>query len=196
MKSRGHLVVLLGVLLAGLAEAQTDTPRSASPPSQGNEGNEGNEALPRTYRAVSLGMSLEDLKDALTRDELFRFRGDRDVSFLPAREQNLVETTGLSFIKRAFFQLRSGTVFVMSFSLNTALVDYYSVFTAFVKKYGEPAALDPKQAVWESEETRVAIERPLTVKYMDMRVFNELKEQGGAEKSKETEIREDFLHGF
>ena len=184
MNHRGHLVILLGILLAGAGsvDAQTDTPQ--------------HEALPRAYRGLSLGMSLDALKDALAQDELFRFRGDRDVSFLPAREQNLVETTGFSFIKRAFFQLRSGAVFVMAFTMNTTLVDYYSVFTAFVRKYGEPAFLDPKQAVWETADTRIAVERPLTVKYIDMRVFNELREQAGVEKSKEAEIREDFLHGF
>ncbi|MDR2518596.1 MAG: hypothetical protein LBD13_04190 [Spirochaetaceae bacterium] len=191
MNHPGHLVILLAILAAGAgtADAQADTSQSAPNEKEA-------QALPRTYRGLSLGMSLDELKDALSQDELFRFRGDRDVSFLPAREQNLVETAGFSFIKRAFFQLRSGAVFVMAFTMNTALVDYYSVFTAFVKKYGDPAFLDPKQAVWESAETRIAVERPLTVKYIDMQVFNELREQSGAEKSKEAEIREDFLHGF
>ncbi|MDR2486033.1 MAG: hypothetical protein LBD55_11670 [Treponema sp.] len=157
---------------------------------------EGGQALPRTYRELSLGMSLDALKEALKKDEFFRFRGDRDVSFLPAREQNLVETTGFSFIKRAFFQLQSGEVFVMAFTLNTALVDYYSVFTSFVKKYGEPGFLDPKQAVWESEETRIAIERPLTVKYIDMGIFNELKNESKTAESGELRMREDFLNEF
>jgi hypothetical protein len=141
-------------------------------------------------------MSRDALKESLKKDELFRFRGDRDVSFLPAREQNLVETTGLSFIKRAFFQLKDGQVFVMAFTLNTALVDYYSVFTSFVKKYGEPGVLDPKQAVWESEETKVAIERPLTIKYIDMQVFNALHTESKAAESSELRMREDFLNDF
>ncbi len=127
--------------------------------------------LPRQFRQLGLGMSLDDLKTALINDELFNFRGDRDVSFLPAREQSLVETTGSSFIKRAFFQLRDGTVFIMSFSLNTDIMDHYSVFTQFVEKYGEPSYLDPKEAVWESGETRIAVERPLTVKYIDKTIL-------------------------
>ena len=75
----------------------------------------GSEPLGRSFRELTLGMSLDALKDALTADRLFEFRGDRDVSFLPAKEENLVETTGLSFIRRAFFQLRSGAVFIMAF---------------------------------------------------------------------------------
>ena len=155
-----------------------------------------NETLPRTYRELSLGMDLDSLKEALTNDELFRYRGDRDVSFLPATNQNLVETTGFSFIRRAFFQVRSNQVFVMAFMLNTTLIDYFSVFTTFVNKYGEPNFLDPRQAVWENEQTRISIERPLTIKYIDMNIFNELINESRANASREVRLREDFLSEF
>ena len=68
--------------------------------------------LPRQFREIVLGMSLDDLKTALLEDSLFNFRGDRDVSFLPVREESLVETSGSSFIRRAFFQLRDGALFI------------------------------------------------------------------------------------
>ncbi|MCL2809222.1 MAG: hypothetical protein FWD24_04040 [Treponema sp.] len=154
------------------------------------------DALPRQFRQLSLGMNLDDLKTTLLRDDLFHFRGDRDVSFLPAREQSLVETTGSSFIKRAFFQLRDGEVFIMSFSLNTEIIDHYSVFTQFVDKYGQPSYLDPGMAVWETEETRVAIERPLTVKYIDRVVFNDIINESGLIESGHVRLRQEFLNEF
>ena len=149
--------------------------------------------LPRTFRGMSLGMDLAALKTALQEDGLFHFRGDRDVSFLPSREQNLVETTGFSFIRRAFFQLREGRVFIMAFMLDPALVDHYSVFTTLVKKYGEPDRLDPRLAVWETEDTRVALERPLTIKYVDLKVFKELIDRSEVEASGEVFLRQEFL---
>ncbi|MDR2159704.1 MAG: hypothetical protein LBP23_06520 [Treponema sp.] len=152
--------------------------------------------LPRRYRETSLGMSLEDLKAGLARDGIINFRGDRDVSFLPSREQTLVETTGFSFIRRAFFQLRDGKVFIMAYALNTRLVDHYSVFTAFTEKYGEPLYLDPKQAVWESEATRVSIERPLTVKYIDKTIFNDIVNESSLIESAEIRRRQEFLDDF
>jgi hypothetical protein len=152
--------------------------------------------LPRRFRELNLGMSLDELKNSLIRDGLFRFRGDRDVSFLPAREQSLVETTGPSFIRRAFFQLRDGAVFIMAFSLNADLIDHYSVFTGLAEKYGEPSYLDPKQAVWENEDTRLSIERPLTVKYIDKRVFNDIIDEAALIESGEMRLREEFLHEF
>jgi hypothetical protein len=132
----------------------------------------------------------------LIRDGLFEFRGDRDVSFLPSREQSLIETTGLSFIRRAFFQLREGKLFIMAFTLESALIDHYSVFTAFTKKYGEPLSLNPRESVWENEETRIAIERPLTIKYIDKRVFDEIIGESRTQESRELFLRQEFLDGF
>jgi hypothetical protein len=159
---------------------------------------EGGAELPRSYRGISLGMNLEGLKTALQKDPLLNFRGDRDVSFLPAsaQSQNLVETTGPSFIRRAFFQLREGELFIMGFALHTGLVDHYSIFTGLVKKYGEPSRLDPQQVIWESGDTRLSLERPLTVKYIDLRVFNELIGESALQESGETKRRRDFLNDF
>ncbi|GHV62200.1 hypothetical protein AGMMS49587_08360 [Spirochaetia bacterium] len=153
-------------------------------------------ALPRNFREINLGMGLDELKTALTDDVLFNFRGDRDVSFLPAQEQSLVEITGFSFVKRAFFQLREGSVFIMAFTLNSGLVDHYSVFTSLVEKYGQPNFLNPEQAVWETETTRLALERPLTVKYIDMTVFNGIIGESAAAESAEILRRQEFLDGF
>jgi hypothetical protein len=152
--------------------------------------------LPRQFRQLILGMSLDELKEGLLKDGLFQFRGDRDVSFLPAREQSLVETTGFSFIKRAFFQLRDAQVFIMAFTLNTEIIDHYSIFTQFVQKYGEPTYLDPSVAVWETEETRIAIERPLTVKYIDRVVFNDIVDESGLIESGHVRLRQDFINEF
>ncbi|MCL2441856.1 MAG: hypothetical protein FWD13_00105 [Treponema sp.] len=163
---------------------------------QDNGEDEIEDGLPRQFRQLILGMSLDELKDALFNDGLFHFRGDRDVSFLPAREQSLVETTGSSFIRRAFFQLRDGEVFIMAFTLNTDIIDHYSIFTQFVDKYGQPSYLDPRMAVWETEETRVAIERPLTVKYIDRTVFNDILNESGLIESNQVRLRQEFLNEF
>jgi hypothetical protein len=169
------------------ANAQTPASRAGAPAAK---------PLPTAYRAFSLGMGLEDLKKALSEDRLFTFRGDRDVSLLPQSEQVLIETTGLSFIRRAFFQLRDGKVFMMAFSLDTEKVDHYSVFTRLTTEYGEPKTLDPKEAVWESPRVRLSVERPLTVKYLDMEVFGELSRNASATASREYALRQEFLDGF
>jgi len=152
--------------------------------------------LPKKFREFTLGMKLDDLKAALLKDDYFNFRGDRDVSFLPVREQSLVETTGSLFIRRAFFQLRDGQVFIMSFALNTQVIDHYSVFMQFVEKYGQPSRLDPRSAIWETDEVRIAIERPLTVKYIDKVVFDDIVNESGLVESGQVRLRQDFINEF
>jgi hypothetical protein len=189
------IALLFPIRLAAQTEAaQTGTADSGA--ASGTDGVSGTAAVPESFRGFSLGMDIDALKSALEEDGLFNFRGDRDVSFLPNREQSLIETTGFSFIRRAFFQLRDGKVFIMAFTLDTSLVDHYSVYTSFVKKYGEPAALNPREAVWESEAVRAAIERPLTVKYIDKQVFNEVVSESETAESSELLRRQEFLDDF
>ncbi|MFP3041725.1 hypothetical protein LQZ19_07870 [Treponema primitia] len=160
--------------------------------------------LSRSFRHIFLGIDLEALKTALRADNIFYFREDRDVSLMPSdREQTLVETQGFSFIRRAFFQLRYGEVFVMSFTLNTTLVDHYSVFSSLRQRYGEPSSLNPQEAVWENDDTRISIERPLTVKYIDKYNFDMLKLSPAeilvgpsADGARELLNRNEFLEGF
>jgi len=152
--------------------------------------------LPRQFRDISLGMGLDNLKDALLKDKFFNFRGDRDVSFIPAREESLVETTGSSFVRRAFFQLREGLLFIMSFTLDPNLMDHYSMFTNLVEKYGQPSFLDPKEAVWETEDTRITLERPLTIKYIDKKVMNDIISESALIQSRRVRERQEFLDEF
>ncbi|MDR2521678.1 MAG: hypothetical protein LBC72_03885 [Spirochaetaceae bacterium] len=171
-------------------------------------------ALPRTFRGMSLGMDIDALKTALTQDTSLAFRGDSDVSLLPLRRQLVIDTEGYGFIKRAFFQVEdtsapgapspaespsaasTGGVFIMAFVLNTAKIDHYSVFTSFMEKYGEPVVLNPRMAIWEDGATRVFIERPLTVKYIDKAVFEKIAESAKARESAGTVLREQFLDEF
>jgi hypothetical protein len=156
----------------------------------------GGGTLPTSFRAYTLGMGIDELKTNLTSDTYFAFNGDRDVSFLPITKQNLVESEGRQFIKRAFFQLKDEKIFIMSFTLNTEIIDHYSVYTAFVRKYGEPLYLNPKEAVWETESTRISIERPLSIKYIDRAVFDTLVDESSTRRAQFSEIKEEFLNDF
>ncbi|MDR0382676.1 MAG: hypothetical protein LBH50_01675 [Spirochaetaceae bacterium] len=153
-------------------------------------------ALPRSFRGFNLGMGLDELKATLAADNEFVFRGDRDVSFLPDSNQNLVDSAGRGMIKRAFFQLKDGAVFVMAFDMNTEKIDHYSVFTAFSAKYGGPLALNPRQSEWEDTATRVFIERPLTVKYIDKNVFDGIVSESRAGESSAVMQRQELLEEF
>ncbi|MDR0557538.1 MAG: hypothetical protein LBG43_06690 [Treponema sp.] len=185
-------LVCLSLALSAYGQNDPQNGGNASAESAQN----GVEPLPTSYREISLGMSLDDLKTALSKDALFGYRGDEDVSFIPSREETYLETVGASFIRRALFQTKADKVYAMTFTLNTSLVDHYSVFTALVKKYGEPSYLDPGQAIWEDESTRLSIERPLIIKYIDKAIFALIIDEAGARKNQEIRLREEFLSDF
>jgi len=182
-------------------EKRSEAQQNGSPAKQAqNPGESGSEdeqkPLPRQFREITLGMGLDNLKEALQKDKLFNFRGDRDVSFIPTREESLVETTGSSFVRRAFFQLRDGELFIMSFTLDTGLMDHYSMFTNLVAKYGQPSFLDPKEALWETDDTLIILERPLTIKYIDKKVFTDIISESSLIQSRRVKERQEFLDEF
>jgi hypothetical protein len=84
----------------------------------------------------------------------------------------------------------------MAFALNTDMMDHYSVFTGLVDKYGQPSYLDPREAVWENDELRIAVERPLTVKYIDKKVFDDIISESSLIQSRRVRDRQEFLDEF
>ncbi|MFH2114588.1 MAG: hypothetical protein ABIJ86_08795 [Spirochaetota bacterium] len=152
--------------------------------------------IPRTFRNLSLGMSMEETKEVLKADGLFAYRGDPDVSLLPRPNESLIEVSGLSYIRRAFFQFHEDRLFVMIFAINESKMDHYSIFTSISSKYGKPLSLSPAESIWDDGMTRLSVERPLAVKYIDLDVFNSLKEAGQAEQSWEEILGIEFLDGF
>ena len=154
------------------------------------------QALPDEYRGIQLGMNIDAVKEALKKDAVFGYRGDRDVSMLLTENRSLIESAGSFFIARSWFQFYKDNLYTMILKLNTDTVDYYSVYSKFCEKYGEPLSINPERAVWEDGHTRVVIERPLIVKYIDLTVFNELLSQSTTEKAASETNRQNFIDGF
>lgn len=151
---------------------------------------------PTRFRTIALGMAIDEVKEALRRDALYRYRGEPDVSFLPLSGENLIECEGSSYLSRAYFQFADGKLYVLILVLDQRKLDHYSLFTAFAAKYGEPASFNPSEAVWESDAVRFSLERPLTVKYIDRRVFQQQVARGAAQEDLEQLSRERFIEQF
>ena len=181
--------VLRPILLCVLAAAVPVAFPQAGPPA-------GAAALPRGFRGVELGMSLEEVEKALRSDELFLYRGGPDVTLLPRPNEKLLEVQGLSYVKRAFFQFHEEKLFSAIYVLNPEKIDHYSLFTRFSDRYGKPGSLSPKESIWTDGTVQLALERPLTVKYLDVGVLERLKQAGQARQSWEDLSRQDFLDSF
>lgn len=149
--------------------------------------------LPSKYRTMQLGMNIDAVKQALANDSIFGYRGERDVSLLPSPNRVLIETSGLSFLDRSWFQFYEDKLYTMIFKLDEDRVDFYSLFKTLNEKYGEPTSLSPDKVVWKDDNITLCLERPLTLKYIDTKVFKEIQDKAGIEKNKEEITRQGFL---
>ena len=151
---------------------------------------------PEGFRSIQLGMELEQVKQLLIEDPLFDYRGDPDISFLPLPPQTLIETSGSSFIRRAYFQFEEDLLYIIILSMDPDRLDYYTLYSTLSGKYGPPTSLDPTEAVWQFEGLRLSLERPLNVKYIDSTVFEALKEEGQVQEDLWEISKDNFLQQF
>lgn len=149
----------------------------------------------KPFRDYRLGMSLDEVKDRLLKDPYFNYRGEPDVSFLPVKEQVLIECSGNAYIRRAHFQFVDKKLFTLILDLEESRVDYFTMMTALQNAYGAYRDFSPQQVVWEAGGVRLSLEKPLTVKYIDLAVFQRLKDAGRKQETDEGKALKDFLSG-
>lgn len=155
-------------------------------------------SLPDGYGGVTLGMSVETAKKALQQNSEFGYNGDRDVSLLPGENRTLIETDARdfarwSFLEQCWFQFYEDKLYTIMLNLNRKKVDYYSVFSSLCKKYGEPVEFSPERAVWRNDDIQFSLERPLVLKYIDLKTFNSLVQESMVEKTAGEKLRDEFL---
>jgi hypothetical protein len=72
-------------------------------------------------------------------------------------------------------------------------MDYYSIFTKLTEKYGEPTSFNPQAATWKDAEVTMSLEKPLTLKYIDNKLFEQTQNYSNIQKSPTEITREMFL---
>lgn len=157
------------------------------------------EDLPSGYRNITLGMSLEDTKKALIKDSIFGYHGDRDVSLVPGTNKVLIETDseyghGSNFLRHCYFQFYDDKLFIITINVNPDRMDYYSIFTKLSEKYGNPTSLNPESASWKNDDVTMSLERPLTLKYIDNKIFKETQNYSNVQPSPTEITRDMFLN--
>jgi hypothetical protein len=192
------LLAILAAAPASWAQAAAAPAAPAASAAQGADKGSAKGVAPpsRSFRGIELGMDRDSAIAALKKDPIFAYRGPEDLSLLPSPNQSLIEVAGLSFVRRGYFQFVEGKLWVLILVLDADKVDHYSVYTSLVAKYGEPNLIDPKESRWEDASTRMALERPLTLRYMDMAAYGKLREGAGAKESVRELDRQGFLGGL
>ena len=151
--------------------------------------------IPDGYGGVKLGMTVEETKKALKDNSDFGYRGDRDVSFLPGENRVLIETEGFSgsFLERCWFQFYEEKLYSITVNVKREKIDHYSIFSTLCKKYGDPSSLNPEKSVWKSQSVMMSLERPLTLKYVDLPIFEKLQNKSTVSPAAQEVLRDMFL---
>jgi len=184
LKQFFRLVLLVAVISIPLqfASAQSDTAQTAD--------------IPRSYHGITLGMAPDEVKDLLLQDSWFNYRGEADVSLLERPRASLIDAGGSLFINRGLFQFENGSLSAILLELNPETIDWFTVYTTLEERYGSPADLNPQKAWWEDGKTRLALERPLTVKYLDLGVFESSQAESSDRAAWRARARDEFLDEF
>lgn len=159
------------------------------------------QSLPNGYQNIKLGMSLDETKDQLQKNAEFGYHGDKDVSLLPSQKEVLIETDaeeghGTPFLERCWFQFYDDNLYIITININKNRMDYYSMFKTFLEKYGNPTSIDPSKSCWKDDSVTIILEKPLSVKYIDNKTYEEIQKKATVEISAEEYTRELFLEDF
>jgi hypothetical protein len=154
------------------------------------------EELQRGFRDVVLGLSFEETEQRLAADLAFQYRGQPDVSMRLSDGESVIDTRGRLYVDRGLFQFFDGTLYSMALYLNRGRLDYFQLYEQLRGRYGEPMDLDPQRSVWQDQQTRIELERPLTVKYLDLARFEERRATQETLEAAEDLARDQFLEEF
>jgi hypothetical protein len=152
--------------------------------------------LPQGFDSIELGQDLANAKALLQKNGYFSYRGDPDVSFLPHRKEVLIETGGVTFIRRGLFHFQDERLSTIILMLNPQKNDYFSLYSALVTKYGQPKDLNPQAAFWEDDRVRFMLEKPLTIKYIALAALKARSDRARIESGAKEEAGREFLGLF
>ena len=152
--------------------------------------------LRRGFREIQLGATFEEVEGHLLADTAFVYRGQADVSLRLSDGQTVIDSRGRVFVDRGLFQFADGRLYTMALYINRDRLDYFQLFERLRARYGDPIDLDPRRALWEDERTRIALERPLTVRYLDLAVFEARRGAERVLEAAEDVAREQFIEEF
>ncbi|QEN07495.1 hypothetical protein EXM22_05640 [Oceanispirochaeta crateris] len=152
--------------------------------------------LPEGYRTILLGMDFEETKNILLRESRFDFRGDPDVSLQKEGTQALISSRGRSFIEHGYFQFHENKLYLIILHMDETKLDFFSLQKSLTEKYGPPVELSPEGMHWSNDKIKMSLEYPLTVKYLDLEVFNSFLDENIRLKSFQEVSRNDFLEDF
>jgi len=150
-------------------------------------------SAPDGFLSIKLGLDVDTVKKLLVSEDYLNYRGDPDVSFLPLSAEPLIECDGYMYVDKGYFQFSKKKLFIITIVLDAKKLDYFTLYTSLTAKYGKCTSLNPETVIWEFDSVRLSLERPLTVKYIATKVFDQIKAANQGEENLLSANKKEFL---
>jgi len=148
-----------------------------------------NQDLPEGFQDINIGISYKEVTDKLENNDSFLYKKE-DVIY-ESRQKNIISTLGKGFIKNAIFQFNEDKLINIILYINDDKIDFYTLKKDFLNKWGNPIQVNPNYNIWEDDTTRIILEKPLTIRYIDLTIFEDDPKEDIIQESKD-----DFLKSF
>ena len=141
------------------------------------------EPLSDGYKDIKLGMSKEQVQSILEKSIEFNFKKEEILTFRLEPDTEIISTEGLSYIIYAYFHFNHNQLFQIILKLSENKIGYYYLLKKFTERFGKSTELSPTRSIWDNEKVRIIIEKPCTLKYVYLPVWNGLlKEDNTSDK--------------
>jgi len=149
--------------------------------------------LSNGYKDIKLGMSKSEVEDLLKKSPDFIPLKEEVLSIRIEPDTEIITVEGANFIEIAYFHFNNDKLFQIFLKINEKKIGYYLLLKKFTDKFGKPAKLEPKRAFWENQDIRIVIEKPCSLKYIYLPIWNTLLKKEDKLKNYIQEGRDSFL---
>lgn len=191
-----NLLLIILILVAGTVSSEKISAQNAEQEQKKAEASGKIEELPGGFLNILLGQSMIDVEDALNENRYFDYRGKPDVNMRISQDSELIECSGFSYVKKGYFQFYEERLIIITVVIDESELDYYSFYTSLEKKYGKPDHLNPDGVYWDNGVISMSLEKPLSIKYMDKKSVQKIKENSASSESRAKVLKEDFIEIF
>lgn len=148
------------------------------------------------YKDFKLGMSKSEVEEMLKKSEDFIPIKEEILSVRIEPDTQIIAIEGTTFIDIAYFHFNNDRLFQIFLKINDKKIGYYILLKRFTEKFGNPSYLEPKRVFWQNEEVKIVIEKPCSLKYIYLPIWNELLKKDDKLKNYEEQGREIFIENL
>lgn len=148
------------------------------------------------YKDIKLGMKKEEVSNLLKKSLEFDAKREEILSVRLEPDTEIITVKGYGFINTGYFHFNKDKLFQIFLKFDEKKIDYYALLKNNTLKFGSPKRFEPGRAIWENSEINIVIEKPSSIKYIYLPVWNELIKQNDVTNDVNLEMRNKFLENL